>query len=95
MVLGQASVLLGVMMTCGWILALALVIPPKEFGWSSGPRMLLPIEPPLIGMAIGVVALVTARLSRERVSGFAVAGLALNALPLAMALILVLLRSLH
>src|SRR5690242_18895347 len=41
LLLGQASVLLGLMVAIGWTLALAVILPQKALEWASGPRMLL------------------------------------------------------
>jgi hypothetical protein len=92
LLLGQASTLLGVMITLGWTLAIAFVLPPRVTGWSAGPRSLLPIEPPLIGLAIAAVALWISRWSREPISRYALAGLVFNAVPLALALASIMLR---
>jgi hypothetical protein len=95
LILGEASALLGAMLTIGWILALALVIPPKDMGWGAGPQMLLPLGPPLIGFGLGLAGLVAARGSSEPVSRYSVAGLLLNAVPLALTVVLLVLKSMH
>ena len=89
--LGQASVLLGVMLALGWMFAFALVL-PKAHGWGTAPASMLPIEPPLIGLALGVVALWLAQWSHEPIARYAVAGMIFNAIPLALALLLTVLR---
>jgi hypothetical protein len=89
--LGQASVLLGLMLALGWLFAFAVVL-PKANGWASAPQSMLPIEPPLIGLAIGAVALWLAQWSREPIARYAVAGMIFNAIPLALALLLIVLR---
>jgi hypothetical protein len=93
LVLGQASALLGLMMTVGWTLALAVVLPSKVAYW-TGPRTMLPIGPPLIGLAVGALGLVIARFSREPISRFAIAGLLLNAVPLILTVVVMVLESL-
>jgi hypothetical protein len=90
--LGQASALLGVMLAGAWTLALVLIVPPKAFGLAAGPRFLLPIEPPLAGVVIALVGLLFARWSDQPVARYSVAGLIINALPLALAIALLVLR---
>ena len=93
LLLGQASALLGMMLTLGYLFAFALVLPNKAAHWSSGPQGSLDIEPPLIGLALGALGLLIARCGRVRVARFSVAGLILNALPLALALFLLAIRT--
>jgi hypothetical protein len=93
LLLGQVSTLLGVMLTLGYLFAFALVLPNKAAHWSSGPRGSLYIEPPLIGLALGSLGLLIARCGRVHVARFSVAGLILNALPLALALFLLAIRT--
>jgi hypothetical protein len=87
LLLGQASLLFGLMVTLGWTLALALILSPHASAWTTGVRLSLPIEPPLIGLAIGALGLVIARWSREPVARFSVAGMLFNALSLGLALL--------
>src|SRR3954465_14580634 len=82
LLLGQASVLLGLMLALGWAFAFVLIVPQKSVGWAAGPQSLLPIEPPLIGLALGTVGLLLARRSHQPVARFSVAGLVPNAVPL-------------
>ncbi len=93
LLLGQVSALLGVMLTLGYLFAFALVLPNKAAHWSSGPRGSLYIDPPLIGLALAALGLLIARWGRVRVARFSVAGLILNALPLALALFLLAIRT--
>src|SRR4051812_24953383 len=87
LLLGQASLLFGMMVALGWTLAFALLLPQKGNAWMSGHPMGLPIEPPLIGLAIGSLGLLAARWSREPIARFSVAGLIFNALSLALAIL--------
>lgn len=87
LVLGQASAILGLMIAVGWSLALGVVLSPRSLGAGYGAHVQLPIEPPLIGLAIGAVALLIARCSPEPVARFAIAGIVLNAVPLVLALL--------
>ena len=85
LLLGQASLLYGLMVALGWSIAFALILPHHGSQWATGRGLGLPIEPPLIGLAIGAVGLVIARWSRQPVARFSVAGMIFNALSLALA----------
>lgn len=91
LLLGQASVLLGLMLALGWAFAFALLVTEKTGGWSAA----LPVEPPLIGLALGCVGLALARWFHQPVARFSVAGLILNAVPLLLAVLLIALRATH
>jgi hypothetical protein len=91
LLLGQASVLLGLMLAMGWMLAFAVVL-PKANGWSAAPGSMLPIEPPLIGLALGAAALWVARWSNEPIARYGVAGMIFNAIPLGLVLLLAVVR---
>ena len=67
--LGQASVLLGLMLTLGWSFAFAVILEQK-----TGPRPLLPVGPPIIGLAMGVVGLVIAHRAHPAIAKYAIAG---------------------
>ena len=88
--LGQASTLMGIMLSLGWMFAFAVVL-PRASVWTTAPRVLLPIGPPLIGLALGAAALTIACLGRAPVARYAVAGLVFNAVPLVLALVLLML----
>jgi hypothetical protein len=87
LLLGQTSMLLGVMLALGWTLAFALIMPTKSHAWMTGRGLGLPIEPPLIGLALGTLGLLVSRWSREPVARFSVAGMIFNALSLALAIL--------
>lgn len=87
LLLGQASALMGFMITLGWTLAIAVIVPPKGIHAVSGPQALLPIGWPLIGLSIAILGLIVARWSDEPVSRFSVAGVILNALPLMLSIL--------
>lgn len=87
LLLGQASMLLGLMVALGWTLAFALILPHRATAMLTGPRFGLPIEPPLIGLAIGTLGLVVALWSRQPVARFSVAGMVFNALSLGLAIL--------
>jgi hypothetical protein len=87
LLLGQASLLFGVMIALAWTLALALMLPTKAHAWMTGEGVGLLIEPPLIGLAIGMLGLLAARWSREPVARFSVAGMLFNALSLVLAVL--------
>jgi hypothetical protein len=95
LVLGQASTLVGLMLALGWAFAFALIATSKSASWGTGPQATLPIEPPLFGLALGVLGLLVARMGRQPVARYAVAGLVLNALPLVLTLVLLALRAGH
>jgi hypothetical protein len=85
--LGQTSLLFGVMVALGWTLAFAVILPMKADAWMTGRGLCLPIAPPLIGLAIGALGLLVSRWSREPVARFSVAGMLFSALSLALALL--------
>lgn len=87
LLLGQASLLLGLMIALGWAFAFVLIFPKGASGHGA-----LPIEPPLIGLALGAIGLALARCSSEPIARYSVAGLILNAVPLILALVLLFLR---
>ena len=93
LLLGQASAILGLVITVGWTFAFVMALPNKAGHWASGPHALLPIGPPLIGLALGGLGLLIARWGRVPIARFSVAGLILNTLPLALALLLLALRA--
>src|SRR4051812_1574895 len=70
LMLGHASLLLGLMIALGWAFAFVLIVPQKATGWAAGPQALLPIEPPLIGLALGVAGLMVAVRYRQPVARF-------------------------
>ena len=88
LLLGQASILLGLMVALGWAFAFTMIVPQRAVGWAAGPHGSLPIEPPLIGLALGGVGLMLAQYCKEPVARFSVAGLIINTVPLVLALVL-------
>lgn len=90
LLLGQASAILGLMIGLGWTLAFGLILSSRLGVGTAGVSYTLPFGPPLIGMAIGALALMIARWSCEPISRFAIAGLVFNAIPLALAIALAL-----
>jgi hypothetical protein len=87
LLLGQASLLLGLMIALAWTLGLAFFLPTRASAWMTGQGFGLLVEPPLIGLAIGLLGLIVARWSREPVARFSVAGLVFNALSLGLAIL--------
>ena len=87
LLLGQSSLLFGMMIALAWTLTFALFLPTKANAWMTGQGIGLPIEPPLIGLAIGALGLLMARWSREPVARYSVAGMLFNALSLALAIV--------
>jgi len=91
--LGQASALLGLAVAIGWLFAFALIMSPKGMMWTTHPGLTLPMEPPLIGLLLGAFGLLLARWSRQPVARYSVAGLIFNAVPLVLAIIILLVRA--
>jgi hypothetical protein len=87
LLLGQASLLFGVMIALAWTLAFALVMPTAANAWMTGHGVGLLIQPPLIGLAIGALGLLVARWSHEPVARFSVAGMLFNSLSLLLAVL--------
>jgi hypothetical protein len=85
--LGYTSFLFGMMVALGWTLGFALVVPTKAHAWMTGQGVALPIEPPLISLGLGVVSLLVARLTREPVARYSVAGMVFSGLALVLALL--------
>jgi hypothetical protein len=53
----------------------------------TGRGLALPVEPPLIGLGLGLIGLLAARWSHEPVARFSVAGLIFSALSLTLAIL--------
>jgi hypothetical protein len=86
-VLGQASIWWGLMLLVGYNVGFALLLPrPGHAG--TAPQLQLPVELPLVGLLLGALAWAFVRRQPRPFVGYAVAGLVLNAIPLAFALIL-------
>ena len=83
-VLGRASVLLGVVIALGWSCAFAVIAVQH-----AGPRLLLPVEPPLMGLLLGLAGWLIARSARQPIGRYALAGVLVNALPLILAAYLI------
>lgn len=82
--LGRASVLLGVMVALAWSCAFAVIVAQHH-----GSRMALPVEPPLIGLGLGLAGWLIGESARQRVGRYALAGVLFNALALGLAAVLV------
>jgi len=89
------SLLFGMMVALSWGLAFAVFLPTKANSWMTGQGVSLPIEPPLIGLAIGALGLLAARWSREPIARFSVAGMIFNALSLVLAILSIVACSTH
>jgi len=87
LLLGYSSLLFGMMVALGWALAFTLAVPTKAHAWMTGRGLALPVEPPLIGLALGLLGLLAARWSREPVARFSVAGIVFSGLSLALAIL--------
>ncbi len=87
LMLGYTSLLFGMMVALGWTVGFALAVPSKAHAWMTGQGRALPIEPPLIGLGLGAVGRLVARLAREPVARFAVAGMVFSGLALVLAML--------
>lgn len=83
-VLGRASVLLGVFIALAWTCAFVAIV-----ARSSGPQLVLPVEPPLLGLLLGLAGWLVARAARQPLGGYALVGVLFNALPLVLAVLLI------
>ncbi len=82
--LGQASLLMGLAIAVTWGFAFALIAVQK-----NGPYATLPVEPPLIGLLLGVFGWSIAHATHQRIGRYAVAGMLINAFPLILASLLI------
>lgn len=87
LLLGQVSLVFGMMMALGWTLAFALTLPQKGNAWMGGVPVALPVEPPLIGLAIGALGLFVSRWSHQPIARYSVAGMIFSALSLTLAIL--------
>ena len=85
-VFGQSALWLGGMVALTWTVGFAVLARHVGFYEATAPGLSLPIEPPLIGLALGTLALLLARLANRRVSPSALIGLVLSAEALALAI---------
>jgi hypothetical protein len=76
------------MVGLGWTFAFVVIFPQQR----AAAHGALPIEPPLIGLALGAVGLLLSRFCQEPIARFSVAGLIANTVPLILALLLLFLR---
>ena len=84
--LGMTSALLGTTLALTWGFAFVIIVAGLESGVAPGMR--LPMEPPLIGLALGGLGWLIARWSRQPVACPSIAGLIANAVPLILAILL-------
>jgi hypothetical protein len=98
--LGMSSVLLGTTLALTWGFAFVIIAASLEFQPAGGlpiaaGRVLrLPVEPPLVGLALGGLGWLIARLSRQPVACPSIAGLIANAVPLVLAVLLLVIQAL-
>ena len=95
LMLGQTSLVFGFMVALGWMLAFTLIVPTKAHAWMTGRGLALPLEPPLIGLGMGILGLLAARWSREPVARYSVAGMVFSALALVLAVLTIVAGSAH
>jgi hypothetical protein len=87
-VLGQASMCMGAVVALVWSVLFVLIVRHVGVFRGEGPPMALPIEPPIIGLSLGILGLGVAQAGRQPSTGTAIVGLALNAVALALAVAL-------
>ena len=92
--LGMASVLLGSALALMWGLAFVVIVAHLEHDGPSGPPLRLPFELPLVGLVLGAFGWLIARCSRQPVACPAIAGVIANAVPLALAALLLAIHAL-
>ncbi|HEX8199224.1 MAG TPA: hypothetical protein VF590_01960 [Isosphaeraceae bacterium] len=93
--LGMASVLLGSALALMWGLAFVVIAAHLEYvGASGGPPLRLPVELPLVGLALGALGWLIAWGSRQPVACPAIAGVIANAVPLVLAVLLLVIHAL-
>jgi len=98
--LGMASALLGWSLAMMWGLAFVVIVANLEFKDPLGgshpaePPMQLPIELPLVGLALGALGWLIARVSRQPVARPSIAGVITNAVPLVLAVLLIVIHAL-
>src|SRR5262249_39119901 len=85
LLLGQTSLLFGLMVALGWLLAFPLIVPTKADAWMTGRGLALPIAPPLIGLVLGLLGLIASRRSHEPIARFSVAGMIFSSVALILA----------
>jgi hypothetical protein len=83
--LGQASILWGLMVALAYNIGFAFLLPHVRRYGASATLTSLPLELPLIGLGLGALALVIARAGRQPGAGYAIAGVAINTVPLLLA----------
>jgi hypothetical protein len=87
-ILGQASMCMGAIVALAWSVMFVMIARHSGAFRGEGLGMTLPIEPPIIGLSLGVLGLTAAQLGEQPSTGTAMIGLILNALALALALAL-------
>jgi len=88
LILGQASLLMGLTFSLGWAFAFVLMIPRHSVSWTDATGLSLPMIPPLVGMALGAAGFLLARFYQQSVIRYSIAGMLLNTIPLSLALVL-------
>jgi hypothetical protein len=92
--LGMASALLGSSLALMWGLAFVVITAGIEFGHPASAPLQLPVEPPLVGLALGGLGWLIARWSRQPVASPSIAGVITNAVPLVLAVLLLVIHAL-
>lgn len=85
LVLGQVSMWMGTVVAVAWAVLFSIMARHVWTFRGEASALALPLEPPLIGLALAGVALLLAALGRQHVPTAALAGAVLNGLALALA----------
>ncbi len=83
--LGQTSLWLGGLVAVAWTVGFSLMARHVGAFEATGPGFTLPVEPPLIGLSMGMLGVVLAWLGQRRISSSALVGLLMSAEALALA----------
>jgi hypothetical protein len=89
LILGQVSIWMGTLFAVGWSVMFSMLVRHVWTYRGEASTMLLPMEPPAIGLTLGTVSLLLALMGKHPIPAPAVAGVVLNGLALGLAVALV------